>query len=179
MPWCVCCVATSCVYLCLLMLPCVVCCCVAVCCAGRCAVSRCFVLCCVVLCCVVLCCVVLCCVVLCCVVTCCVVLCCAVLCCAVLCCAVLCCVVFCAPTAAQGRVTSPWCGGETREGSPGLTRNLWMNYCVNGGLGRWTRLWLHKQRQQKIVVVQARSHHWLSQQLHRSGTTSMTRIDAA
>ena len=28
------------------------------------------------------------------------------------------------PTAAQGRVTSPWCGGETRGGSPGLTRNL-------------------------------------------------------
>ena len=28
------------------------------------------------------------------------------------------------PTAAQGRVTSPWCGGETGGGSPGLTRNL-------------------------------------------------------
>ena len=24
----------------------------------------------------------------------------------------------CAPTAAQGRVTSPWCGGETRGGTP-------------------------------------------------------------
>ena len=28
------------------------------------------------------------------------------------------------PTAAQGRVTTPRCGGETRGGSPGLTRNL-------------------------------------------------------
>ena len=31
----------------------------------------------------------------------------------------------CSPTAAQGRMTSPWCGGETRGGdTPGLTRNL-------------------------------------------------------
>ena len=81
------------------------------------------VLCYVVLCCAVLCCAVLCCAVLCCVLCC--VVCCAVLCCAVLrclcvvvCSAVLCCVVLCTPTAAQGRVTSPWCGGETGGGPP-------------------------------------------------------------
>ena len=33
-------------------------------------------------------------------------------------------VLYVPPTAAQGRVTSPWCGGETGGGSPGLTRNL-------------------------------------------------------
>ena len=110
------CVVSCCVAFCCVVLHCVVLCCAVLCCVVLC----CVVLCCVVLCCVVLCCVVLCCVVLFCVVLSCVVLCCVVLCCVVLCCVVLCCVVLCCvtPTAAQGRVTSPWCGGETGGGPP-------------------------------------------------------------
>ena len=32
--------------------------------------------------------------------------------------------IFRTPNAAQGRVTSPWCGGETEGGFPALTRNV-------------------------------------------------------